>query len=207
MRVAAVAALAAALGVWVAIGCNRRSDAAGRPFNSLLVISDRGELHTTYDKRFCSHTEITSWYAPGTAPVTFDVDGVRFGCALCIEICFPELFAEYERLGVDCMLVSSYSEDPIYGVLARAHAATNCYWLSLAIPAQCSDALSSSLIGPDGHVIAACGPGAGGIVHALDPAEPRFEDALNRARPWRARARNGEIYRRAETVSAADAAR
>jgi predicted amidohydrolase len=182
-------------GVWVVIGCNRRPDPVARPFNSLLVISDRGELVTRYDKRLCSHTEITDWYAAGHAPTVFDVDSVRFGCALCIEVCFPELFAEYEGLGVDCMLLSSYSADPIHGVMARAHAATNCYWLSLAVPEPCSQGLTSAFFGPDGHVVASLVQGEAGLrVSGIELGDARYEIALKRARPWRVAARSGAIY-------------
>lgn len=33
--------------------------------------------------------------------MVFDVDGFRFGIAICIEINFPDLFAHYDRLDVD----------------------------------------------------------------------------------------------------------
>jgi predicted amidohydrolase len=36
-------------------------------------------------------------YTPGSGPVTFEVDGLRFGCALGIEVHFPKVLAEYER--------------------------------------------------------------------------------------------------------------
>lgn len=153
-ELAAIAAAAARLGLWVVVGCNHRLAPPSWPQNSLYVISDQGAIIARYSKRFCSHTEVTSWYAPGTDPMTFEVDGVRFGCALCIEVCFPELFAEYERLQFDCMMLSSYSRDPAHGLMARAHAATNRYWVSLAVPAQCSSGLPSMLVGPDGRMTA-----------------------------------------------------
>ena len=71
-------------------------------------------------------SEITNWNSPGFRPVVFEVDGYTFGTALCIEVKFPDLFAEYEHLGVDCVLLSSYSEDLMFGTLAQAQAATNC---------------------------------------------------------------------------------
>jgi predicted amidohydrolase len=186
----ALARLAARLGIWVVLGCNHRLGPPQHPSNSLYVISDRGEVAARYDKRICSHTELSGWYTPGTDPLVFEVDGIRFGCALCIEVCFPEIFAEYERLGVHCVLLSAYSEDPIHGVMARAHAATNSYWLSLATPAACSAWLPSAQIGPDGHGIGACAPGEPGLtLCTIDPAAPEFEVALRRARPWRAEAR------------------
>jgi predicted amidohydrolase len=190
-----IAALAGKLGIWVVLGSAHRLTPADRPYNSLYVISDSGAIAGRYDKRLCSHTEMESWYAPGSGPVTIEVDGVRFGCALGIEVVFPHLFAEYERLGVDCMLASAYSRDPMHGVMSQAHAATNCVWLSLAVPAQCSRLLPSGSIGPDGGFISRCHTdGSADIVFArLDRSE--FEVPLTKARPWRAAARDGAIYR------------
>jgi predicted amidohydrolase len=191
-----IAAHARSLGIWVAIGCNHRLTPPNRPHNSVYVISDKGKLVGRYDKRFLSHTEVSHWYAPGKLPVVFDVDGFKFGCALCIEVQFPELFSEYERLGVDCILLSTYSDDPMFGIQARAHAAVNCFWLSLATPAQCSGELPSALMGPDGSIISqAAATGAPSLLTArLDRSDPRYEVALTNARPWRAMARSGSIY-------------
>lgn len=197
----AVAELAGELGIWVVVGCNQRQtdvtevDDTKRPHNSLLIISDKGTLAGRYDKRIRSHTEITSWYAPGIAPVVFEIDGFRFGCALCIEIHFPEIFAEYERLDVDCMLFSAYSADPIFAIEAQAHAATNAFWLSHAVPAQCSRVTASSLIGPDGDIIACCRRGRSTLlIGEMNRHDPAFKTALTYARPWRRLARQGIRY-------------
>jgi len=194
-EIAETARHAGRLGIWAVVGCNHRLAAPKRPQNSLYVISDQGVIAARYSKRFCSHSEVTSWYTPGDDPVVFNVDGIRFGCAICIEVCFPELFAEYERLGVQCVLLSSASDDPIHGLMARAHAATNCYWLSLSTTSACSVGLQSMQAGPDGIDIAVGSPGTAELVVGdLDLNSPRYEIALRRARPWRARARSGEIY-------------
>jgi predicted amidohydrolase len=189
-------ALAGALGVWVVLGSAHRLTAPHRPHNSLYVISDAGRLVARYDKRRCSHTEVTRFFTPGVEPLVFAVDGFSFGCALCIELCFPELFLEYERLAVDCLLFSSYSEDLTYGVVAQAHAATNNYWVSFSVPAQCAHAVPASLIGPDGSVVARGAHVAGVdlVVADLDRTAPEFDVALTKARPWRATARQGAIY-------------
>jgi predicted amidohydrolase len=192
-ELANIATNAAKLGVWVVIGSSHRLAEPFWPQNSLYVLSEMGVLVERYSKRFCSNTEVTSWYTPGTSPVTFKVDGIRFGCAICIEVCFPEIFAEYERLDVDCVLLSSYSEDPIHGLMARAHAATNCFWVSLAVPAQSSSGLSSMMVGPDGNVMGE-GTHQGLLLTTIDLDVPQFEIALRRARPWRKRARFGSIY-------------
>lgn len=195
------------LGIWAVIGANHRLTPPHRPHNSLYVISDQGRLVDRYDKRLCSNTEINDWYAPGAAPVVFEIDGFRFGCVLCIEIHFPELFLEYERLGVDCVLFSAYAKDPVFGVTAQAHAAVNNYWLSLSTPAQCSRDLASGIIAPDGRFAARCRAGRPGmIVHALDRNAPELEIALTKARSWRRSARIGDIYaaRRVEDARSAN---
>lgn len=192
----AVADHAARLGLWTVLGCNHRLSPPNRPHNSLYVISDKGTLIGRYDKRLCSNTELTDWYAPGTDALVFEVDGLRFGTALCIEVQFPELYIDYERRGVECMLLSAYSDDPMYGLLARAHAATNNFWLSLSIPALPGNRLSAGFVGPDGHFTArAEANGVESLVRGeIDKANPQYDIAINKARPWRAAERSGEIY-------------
>jgi predicted amidohydrolase len=102
-----IAEYAKALRLWVVLGCNHQLSEPNLPHNSLYVISDAGELVDRYDKRLCSHTEINGWYSPGAHPVVIEVDGYRFGLALCIEVQFPELFMEYGRLGADAVRTRS----------------------------------------------------------------------------------------------------
>jgi predicted amidohydrolase len=194
-ELAQIAALAGDLKLWTALGCSHRRTPY-RPYNSVYVISDTGQLAARYDKRLCSNNEITNFYSPGSEPVVFEADGFRFGLVLCIEVNFPELFMEYERLGVDCVLFSAHSGDTMFGVMAQGHAAVNCMWLGVSTPAQ-AGALPAGVIGPDGRWMAqAAEQVAPGLVAAdLDRDDPRFDVALNKARPWRRVARDGAIYR------------
>jgi predicted amidohydrolase len=187
------AALAGELGLSVVFGCNHRLTPPHRPHNSLYVVSDRGELVTRYDKRFLSHTEVTRFYTPGREAIVFEVGGWRFGCALCIEIQFAEVFRDYADRGVDCILFSSYSEDAMFGVQAQGYAASHGLWVSVAVPAQCSHALGSRLIGPNGEVQGTVPLTSGVLVETLDADDPRWDVALQRAKPWRARARGGDL--------------
>jgi len=194
-ELAQVAELAAELGMWVVLGSAHPLTPPHRPHNSLYVISDRGQVVDRYDKRFCSSTEITHFYSPGFQPVVFDVDGYRFGCAICVEVNFPQLFAEYDRLGVDCLLLSAWPVDSVFFLKAQAHAAINNYWLSLSVPGQCADLMRSAIIGPDGSHLVSVDAAADLAVATLDRDAPEFHVALDLARPWRARADEGEIYR------------
>src|SRR5438477_12961298 len=84
----------------------------------------------------------------------------------------------------------------MFGTQAQGYAASHSYWVSVSTPTQMSRGLSSRLIAPTGEVQAAATPSVSGIVvDLLDDRCPRWDVALNRAKPWRARARDGSIYR------------
>ena len=183
-------------GVWAVIGGVCRPDPDTRPFNSLYIINSQGKMAARYDKRFCSHAEITQWYRAGAAPVVIEIKGRKIGFLLCIEIQFPELFMAYERLDVDAVLLSSHSDTPMFGVQAQGHAACNNFWVSFSVPANLSHALSSRIIGPDGSIVASCKNGATDMsIASINPRDPRWDIPCSKARPWRQRARQGDIYK------------
>ncbi|WP_267900353.1 carbon-nitrogen hydrolase family protein [Kribbella turkmenica] len=190
-----IMALAKELRLWVVLGSAHPLTPPHRPHNSLYVISDAGELVDRYDKRFLSNTEVNHFYTPGFEPVVFDVDGYRFGCAICVEINFPHLFSQYERLGVECLLLSAYPVDAVFEVKARAYAAINCYWVAMSLPAQTVDLVPSGLIAPDGTYASQLAGKSELAITTIDREEPALEVPLTRARPWRATALKGTIYR------------
>lgn len=189
-----IIALAGTLKIWVVLGSAHALTPPHWPHNSLYVISDNGELVNRYDKRIISHTEVTQFYTAGSEPVIFDVDGYRFGCMICVEINFPELFTEYNRLGVDCLLLSAYPEATIFHLKARAHASINCYWISLAVPSDSTHLMSSGLIGPDGEVIHSAELDEEVMFAELDRHNPAYDIALTKARPWRASVASDPAY-------------
>ncbi|TDW70209.1 carbon-nitrogen hydrolase family protein [Kribbella pratensis] len=188
-----IIALAAELRIWVVLGSAHPLTPPHRPHNSLYVISDQGTIVDRYDKRFCSHTEITTFYSPGFEPVVFDVDGYRFGCAICVEINFPDLFTQYGELGVDCLLLSAYPVDEVFEAKARAYASINTYWTGMALPSQTSHLMNSGVIGPDGRYVAQL-DGGEGLVYA-DLERSAYSVWFDKARPWRRTALLGDIYR------------
>jgi len=183
------------LQLWAVIGGVHRDSTDERPFNCLHIISPSGDTSARYDKRYCSHTEISHWYRAGEDPVVIDVKGLKFGFLLCIEIQFPELFLEYERLGVDCVLLSAYADTPMFGTQAQGHAACNNYWVSYSVPANASAQQPSILLGPDGSIIRSCERNRSKqIVELIDPSDAKWDIPLKKARPWRRLARSREIY-------------
>ncbi|WP_063936617.1 carbon-nitrogen hydrolase family protein [Amycolatopsis azurea] len=191
----AVADLAGALGIWTVFGSIHRLSGAHRPHNSLYVVSDRGELVGRYDKRYLSHSEISYLYTPGVAPLVFEVDGFRFGCVLCIEVNFPELFTEYESLDVDCVLASVMVDDLPRSVVAQAYGTLYNYWVAYSVPAQFSATAPAGLVAPGGRWIQrANSDGRPGLAVAeldRDAPDTDIDVAVRLARPWRRTARAG----------------
>jgi predicted amidohydrolase len=162
--------------------------------NWLYVINGNGTITTRYDERMLSNTKVSHMYSPGSEPVTFEIDGFRFGCALGMEVHFPELFLEYEQLDVDCVLFSTvgrpfpYSQD-VFATEAQAHAATNSYWVSYATSARDAAGAPSGIVSPDGEWVGRCTARDSADVTVVD----LHDNGSNLARPWRRKARSG-IY-------------
>ncbi|MFF3128588.1 carbon-nitrogen hydrolase family protein [Streptomyces sp. NPDC057908] len=190
-----IADLAGELGLWAAFGSIHPLTPPNWPHNSLYVVSDQGRLVARYDKRYLSSTEVSYMYTPGIDPLVFEIDGIRFGCALCIEVNFPELFAEYERLGVDCVLVSLMVDNAARAVVAQAYGALYSYWIGYSIPAQFSTTVPSGIIAPGGRWLARCpADGRPSLTVAdldLGATDPDIDEAVRLARPWRRSARAG----------------
>jgi len=185
--------LARELGLWAVIGSVHQLTPPHRPHSSLYVVSDRGELVTRYDERLLSNIKISFMYTPGSIPVTFEVDGIRFGCSLGMECNFPEIFSEYERLDVHCVLFSSTGGTPAndfpFAAEAQGYAASNRYWVSFSISAHPGlvDPMSSGIIAPGGRWAAQC-PRDGTAAIAVIDIDDNPDDI---ARPWRRKARGG----------------
>ncbi|WP_162916837.1 carbon-nitrogen hydrolase family protein [Dongia deserti] len=202
----AIASLAGELRLWVLVGSVHPLENGGRPHNCLYLIGPDGTLRTRYDKRFCSRNELTGWYIPGAEPVVFEINGVRFGFAICLEVRFPEVFDEYRRLGVHGVLVSTFTaarndaedakQDNIFAVTAQAHAANNCYWVSLVTPSNPFQGPVTQLIDPLGNVVAKSSRHRSDLVLGrIEIGERSLWHKIAWGRAWRDSARSGEIYR------------
>ncbi len=190
-----ITVLAGRLGLWTVFGSIHPLTPPNRPHNSLYLVSDRGQLVARYDKRFLSHTEVSYLYSPGHQPLVVEVDGIRFGFALCIEANFPEVFAEYERLDVNCVLLSVMVDDAPRARVAQAYGTLYNYWVGYSVPSQFSATVPSGIVAPGGRWLAQC-PADGQPALAvadidLDSADPDIDVALRYARPWRRQAQEG----------------
>lgn len=179
--------LARKLKLWTVLGSVHQLTPPHRPHNSLYVISDNGKLAARYDERLLSHTKSSYMYSPGQHPVTFQVGGIRFGCSMGMEVHYPEIFSEYERHDVDCVLFSTTGETPSAAFAAEAlgHAAMNGYWVSFAAHAPNSVIAPSGIAGTDGQWATQCPPtGKTAIAVTTITAHP-----ASLARDWRRKVR------------------
>jgi predicted amidohydrolase len=206
----AITALAGELRLWTVLGSVHPLTPPRRPHLSLYVISDEGAVATRYDERMLSNTKVSHLYTPGSAPVTFTVDGVRFGCALGMEATFPEVFLEYERLDVDCVLFSTHgpgtpANNGPFALQSQALAAASSYWVSYSGTAQDAPNAPSGIVSPNGDWLTRC---PAEPVPALTTAELDLT-AENHARPWRRIARSGlySRYQAADDPRSLDRAR
>jgi len=184
------------LSVWTVIGSAHELSKGNRPHNSMYVISDKGDIVNRYDKRKCSNNEILHWYTPGFNSCNFEVDGIKFGCLLCIEIQFPTLFIEAEEQGIHCLLFSAYSKDKMFAIQAQGYAVTHNYWISLSVPANESSFLSSQFISPKGEVESKCKKNCHSVIICeIDTDSKKWHVPLRLAKPWRKLARIGDIYK------------
>lgn len=183
--------LARELRLWTVFGSVHRLTPPNRPHNSLYVVSDQGALVTRYDERLMSHTKVSFMYTPGRAPVTFDVEGVRFGCALGMEAHYPEIFQEYERLDVDCVLFSttgsaSSPNGQAFAAEVLGHAASNAYWVSFATHAPQSRTAPAGIAAPGGQWAAEATRDGAPSIAVADVGN----DPAGLARSWRRTARS-----------------
>jgi nitrilase len=136
---AAVARLAADLGVWIVAGTiPLASPGAARVAAASLVFDDRGTIVARYDKIHLFDVDIPSrdesyresaTVAPGSATRVLDTPAGRLGLAVCYDMRFPELFREMARQGAQWFVVPSAFTVPTgrahWETLLRARAIEN----------------------------------------------------------------------------------
>lgn len=176
---------AALRGVWVVVGAPHQLSNGRRPHNSLYVISDAGDIVDRYDKRFISTNEAAYLYTPGTSPVVVEVDGVRFGFAVCLETLFPEIFVHYEQLGADVVHIAS-APDPNFAMLAQAYAFATGLHISIAFGASTIPTATSGICAPFGWLARTDSCDADAAVADVAPAREAYT--------FQRRARSGELY-------------
>ena len=129
--------------IWVIFGTHFFEGEMEKPFNSLFVINNNGEIEHRYDKRLLAEFDF-DWYKPGTEPGIFYLNEIKCGLLICHEWGYPELYRQYYHLGVELLFQSwydgNYSEEEyqdegknlgeVIPGFVRGNAANNKLWVS-----------------------------------------------------------------------------
>lgn len=160
----------------------------GRFFNTTVVFDTDGELISRYRKIHLFDVvtpdgkvfEESATYSSGRDIVTFDVNGVTFGCSICYDLRFPELYTALVTAGAQVILAPAaftlMTGKDHWEALCRARAIeTQCYLLA---PNQTGSYVedgveresfgNSMVVDPWGTVLARAREGAGHVTAELD---------------------------------------
>jgi len=120
----------------------------GRLRNSAILLDRKGEVSGRYFKTYPTIGELEDGVVPGEGAVALETDFGPIGAAICYDANFPDLFAQYEELGVRLVcFVSMFSA----GTLLNAYAVHHGYHIVSAY------AYESRFIDPGGRTTATDG--------------------------------------------------
>jgi len=163
-----------------------------KPQNVMLVCSPEGKILAEYAKiHLFIPGEEDKVFSPGEKTVTFEYQGLKFGCAICFDLRFPELFREYLKEGVDCVLVQAAwlaARVADWELLLRARALENRYYIVAAgslgydsvMQTECSG--RSLVADTEGRIIEDAGIFEGGLVWEFDASGVKEDVAAMRKR-------------------------
>ncbi|HET7717672.1 MAG TPA: carbon-nitrogen hydrolase family protein [Bauldia sp.] len=118
----AVAERAKRYGMYIVAGFY--AEVGGTISNLAALIDRNGELVGTYSKQRPTEGEIDNGVMPGTAAPVFETDFGRVALAICFDLNWPDLWAEYARKGAEIVCwISAYEG----GFPLQASAWTNQY--------------------------------------------------------------------------------
>ncbi|MFC5387197.1 carbon-nitrogen hydrolase family protein [Aquamicrobium segne] len=181
--------LAAELGIFLHIGSTaiRRPD--GKVANRALVFSPKGEILAIYDKIHMFDVDLDhgeSWresdgYEPGSQAVIAEIDGVKFGMAICYDLRFPQLFRAESLAGAQVLTVPAaftrQTGEAHWHVLLRARAIENgAFVIAAAQGGLHEDGREtyghSLIVDPWGRILAQADHDQPGVIVAeIDPAQ------------------------------------
>lgn len=189
-RTAALARIAARLGVWLVPGSVCELGPGGELFNTAVVMGPDGGLIAVYRKIFPWRP--TEPYTPGDRLCVFDIAGAgRFGLCICFDSWFPEIPRNLAWLGAQTIINpvrTTTGDRPQELVLARAHAiAQQVNVLSVNAAGPVGTGLSAAF-GPQGEALGELKDARPGVVEAVLSTDEvhrvRREGTAGVTRPW-----------------------
>lgn len=189
--------LARELGIWLLIGSaivRSGHDGDDRAANRSILVDDRGEVVSTYDKLHVYDVDLPTgerWresasIRPGDGAVVADTPWGKLGLTICYDIRFPQLHRALAKAGAVMIAVPAAFTVPTgeahWETLLRARAIeTGCYVMAPAQAGAHEDGRRtwgrSTVVGPWGEIVAKLDNDEPGVLFAtLD------FDAVTRAR-------------------------
>jgi predicted amidohydrolase len=187
--VAAFAALAAKLQVWLLIGSIPIRVADAKLANRCFLFDPQGQIAASYDKIHMFDVDLPNGeryresksFVPGQCAVLHDLPWGRLGLSICYDLRFPHLYRSLAKAGADFITIpaafTKTTGEAHWHILQRARAIeTGCYVLA---PAQTGTHSGdgrktyghSLIIAPWGEVLADAGEEVGFILAEIDPAQ------------------------------------
>lgn len=94
----------------VALAGSLWEDGGSGLYNAMYMLDPKADAPICVHRKqhLFPQTKEEDHFLPGeTPPTPYEIEGIRFGFAICFEIRFPELFRHQNSQGVDCFVVSS----------------------------------------------------------------------------------------------------
>lgn len=158
------------LNLWVILGSHHFEEGQKKPYNSLFLIDNQGEVRGRYDKRLLTYGAGGSdmeHYSPGDGPFTFPINGVNCGLMICHEWRYPELYREYMRMHTELLFQSWYDGNLsrrryresgkelgtlIVGTV-KGNASSNYLWISASNTSRKESCFPGFVVRPDGMIL------------------------------------------------------
>ncbi len=192
---AAFAALAAELRVWLLAGSFVLRASDGKAVNRSLLLDPKGRVAARYDKIHMFDVEIpdgqsyreSKAFASGARAVLAELPWGRLGLTVCYDLRFPGLYRSLAKAGARFLTVPSaftrFTGEAHWHVLLQARAIeTGCFVFA---PAQCGEHEGgrrtyghSLIVAPWGEVLADGGEEPGIVLAGIDPARAEAARAM-----------------------------
>ena len=166
-------------GIALVAGLVESSPDPARAYNTLAAFDGGGQLLAAYRKIHLFDAqgfEESAFVAPGpsTEPVTFDVDGLRFGLLTCYDLRFPEQAQALSDAGSQVLLAcSSWVPGELktnqWRTLLAARAIENSLFVAGVCQVPPVSVGNSLLAGPMGNVVAELGLAPGVLPVDVSP--------------------------------------
>lgn len=155
-----IRAKARALGLGVIVG-TETPNSGGKPFNSALVIDDRGERIALHHKSRLTPADALGYSFPPGGPTAFTFQGIPMGVVICFEgYRYPETTRLLARGGAKIVFHPQCNHViptmawklPVHEALIVSRAAENTLWFLSSNMSHACNNVRSMIVGPNGLI-------------------------------------------------------